>query len=101
MCQESWVPTVPQIVMASERPILAVLDTTLELAARTLRAEHASLDENASRGSGAEPPPPCEALATSILVLARSLREVIGSYCTALEHIHGDREPPARDNFPF
>lgn len=101
MHQEPWVPSVSQIIMASERPILAVLDTTLELAARTLLAEHASLDENSSRGFGAEPPPPCEALATSILVLARSLREVIGSYCTALEHLHGDRDRGMQNQSPF
>ena len=36
-----WLPTTGQIVMASERAILAALDTALLLAARTLQAEHA------------------------------------------------------------
>ena len=100
MCRESWVPTVPQIVMASERTILAVLDTSLELAARTLLAEHAALEENARRGA-TEPPPPCEAMAASILILARSLRELISGYCCALEHIHGDRENDQENDCPF
>jgi hypothetical protein len=51
----SW-PTVSQIVMASERPILATLDAALEMTARTLLAEHAMLEEDASRGA-AEPLP--------------------------------------------
>lgn len=101
MCHSVSTPTVSQILMASERPILAVLDTTLELAVRTLLAEHASLDENANRGRGAEPALPCEALAISILVLARSLRETVGSYCEALEHIHGDRDLGLHDDSPF
>ena len=101
MYQEPWTPTVAQITMATERPILAVLDVTLELAARTLMAEHASLADHASRGLGAEPPPPCEALATSIVLLARSLRETIDSYSAALEHIYGDRDTATNDDFPF
>ena len=37
-----WLPTTNQIVMASERAILAALDAALLLAARTLEAEHAT-----------------------------------------------------------
>jgi hypothetical protein len=85
----SW-PTVSQIVMASERPILATLDTALEMTARTLLAEHAMLEEDSSRGA-AEPLPPCQAMAASIVILARTLHELIEGYCAALEHIHGDR----------
>ncbi len=41
-----WLPTVNQIVMANERPILAALDAILELTARTLLVEHPMLEEN-------------------------------------------------------
>ncbi len=83
-------PTVSQIMMASERPILAALDAALEMTTRTLLAEHAMLEEDASRGAG-EPLPPCQAMAASIVILARTLHELIEGYCAALEHIHGDR----------
>ena len=89
MLPVSW-PTVPQIVMASERPILVALDAALEMTARTLEAEHPTLEEDASRGA-AEPLPPCQALAASIVILARTLQALIEGYCAALEHIHGDR----------
>jgi len=90
MSTTPWLPTVEQIVMANERPVLAALDALLELTARTLMAEHPMLEEDARRGA-AEPPPPCQALAASIVILARTLHEVIEGYCVALEHIHGDR----------
>jgi hypothetical protein len=95
MSPVSW-PTVSQIVMASERPILATLDAALEMTARTLLAEHAMLEEDASRGA-AEPLPPCQAMAASIVILARTLHELIEGYCAALENIHGDRVEDEED----
>jgi hypothetical protein len=83
----TWLPTTNQIIMASERAILAALDTQLLLAARTLEAEHAS---SLSEDALAEPPPPHLALAQSILILAASLRELIAGYRAATEHILGD-----------
>ncbi len=76
---EAWLPTTEQILMASERAILAALDTNLLLAARTLRAEHAAALEEARSD---EPSPPHLALAESMLILAASLRELIASYRT-------------------
>jgi len=81
-----WLPTTEQIVMASERAILATLDTALLLAARTLEAEHTALGEQ----SHEEPSPPHLALAESILILAASLRELIASYRAATDHLLGD-----------
>jgi hypothetical protein len=81
-----WLPTTGQIVMASERAILATLDTALLLAARTLEAEHAGLGEQTHE----EPSPPHLALAESILILAASLRELIASYRAATDHLLGD-----------
>lgn len=89
MSPAPWLPTVNQIVMANERPILAALDAALELTARTLLAEHPMLEDDARRGA-AEPPPPCQAMAASIVILAGTLHEVIEGYRAALEHIHGD-----------
>ncbi len=81
-----WLPTTEQIVMASERAILAALDTALLLAARTLEAEHAGLGERLPE----EPSPPHLALAESILILATTLRELIAGYRAATDHILGD-----------
>ena len=75
--EEVWLPTTEQILMASERAILAALDANLLLASRALRAEHAaSLGE---RTIG-EPGPPQVALTECILILAASLHELIASY---------------------
>jgi hypothetical protein len=90
MARTAWLPTVNQILMANERPILAALDTALEMVTRTLMAEHPMMEEDASRGP-AEPLPPCQALAASMVILARTMQELIDSYLAALEHIHGDR----------
>lgn len=85
--RDAWLPTIDQIVMASERAILAALDTNLLLAARTLRAEHAAaLSDDATD----EPSPPYLALAESILILAASLRELIASYRTVTDRMLGD-----------
>ena len=76
--EEAWLPTTEQILMASERAILAALDINLLLAARTLQAEHAAaLGETRSD----EPSPPHLAI-ESILILAASLRELIARYRT-------------------
>ncbi len=80
-----WLPTAEQIVMTSERAILATLDTTLLLAARTLEAGVLGLGEQHE-----EPSPPHLALAESILILAASLRELIASYRAATDHLLGD-----------
>jgi hypothetical protein len=96
MSPATWLPTINQIVMANERPILAALDAVLELTARTLLVEHPMLEEDARRGV-AEPLPPCQAMAASIVILARTLHELIEGYCAALEHIHGDRVEDEED----
>jgi hypothetical protein len=92
MSPTPWLPTVDQIVMASERPILAALDAVLELTARTLLAEHPMLEEDARRGLLGEPPPPCQAMAASIVILARTLHDLIEGYRAAVDHIHGDSD---------
>ena len=91
MCSCDHLPSVQQLMMSSDRAMLALLDLCLELTARSLRAEHPALDEQAYRGSG-EPPATHEALAASILILAGTLREVIAGYCDCLDHVFGDRE---------
>ena len=81
-----WLPTTPQILMASERAILATLDITLLLAARTLEAEHADLGERPHEA----PSPPHLALAESILIIAATLRELIASYRAVTDHLLRD-----------
>ena len=88
----TWLPTSPQITMASERAILAALDATLQLAVRALRAEHPSIDEDRSRDLQAEPPLPHQALAGSIVILAETLHELITGYRVVVEKALGDAE---------
>jgi len=85
--RDAWLPTTDQIVMASERAILAALDTNLLLAVRTLRAEHAAaLSDDAAH----EPSPPHLALAESIFILAATLRELIAGYRAVTDRMLGD-----------
>ena len=81
-----------QIMMASERAILAALDASLQLAVRALRAEHPSLEEDRSRDLRAEPLSPHLALAGSIVTLAETLHELITGYRVVVERAHGDGE---------
>ena len=83
-----WLPTSAQIAMASERAILASLDTNLQLAVRVLLAEHPSLSDS----SHEEPEPPQLALATSIRILAETLHQLIAGYRAATEHALGDAD---------
>lgn len=92
MCSHDSLPSVEQLSMSSDRAMLAMLDLCLELSARSLRAEHPTLEEQAYRGTG-EPPATHEALAASIIILAGSLREVLAGYRDCLDHVFGDREP--------
>ncbi|MHB8873020.1 MAG: hypothetical protein ACYC8T_04980 [Myxococcaceae bacterium] len=85
--EESWLPTTEQILMASERAILAALDTNLLLAERTLRAEHA---DTLGEGTIGEPGPPHVALTECILILSASLRELIAGYRAATGRILRD-----------
>ncbi len=79
-------------MMASERAILASLATNLQLAGRTLLAEHPSLGDEAHR---TEPEPPHLALAASIRILAETLHELIAAYCEVTERALNDA---ARDD---
>lgn len=92
-------PTPDQITMESQRPLLLVLDTTLALVARSMRAEHPELEDDAYRGIGAESPPTQRALAASIVLLANSLRAALDGYSELLDRIHGDRR--LEDDMPF
>ena len=80
-------PSVGQIAMASQRAILAALDTSLLLVHRTLQAEHA---DQLSDEANDEPSPPHLALAQSILIMTQTLRELIASYQAVIGHMLGD-----------
>lgn len=84
---ELWVPTVNQIIMASQRTILAALDVNLLLAQRTLQAEHAA---ELSGENLDVPSPPHLALTQSILIMTATLRELIARYHTVIENMLGD-----------
>jgi len=90
-------PEPDQMLLESQRPLLAVLDTTLVLVVRSMRAEHPELEDDACRGLCAEPPPTQRALAASIVLLANSLRAVLDGYGELLDHVHGDRDADSDD----
>jgi len=94
-------PALDQIVLESQRPLLAVLDTTLVLVVRSMHAEHPELEDDACRGLCAEPPPTQRALAASIVLLANSLRAVLNGYSELLDHVHGDRNAAPDDDDSF
>lgn len=81
------VPTIDQIVMASQRAILAALDMSLLLAQRALQAEHA---DDLSNHDHDEPWPPHLALTQSILIMTATLRELIVSYHAVVDNMLGD-----------
>lgn len=82
----TWLPTSAQLIMASERAILASLDANLQLAVRVLLAEHPSLGD----APHDEPEPPHLAIAASIRILADTLHGLIAGYRAATEHALGD-----------
>jgi len=85
----TWLPTSEQMVMASERAILASLDANLQLASRALLAEHPSLDDDAH---GNEPELPHLALAASICILADSMHGLLAAYFAVTARTLGDAE---------
>lgn len=94
-------PTVDQIVIAPERPTLEALDTMLELATRSLLAENPGLHPKPYPTSR-EAEDPRLALATSALMLARTLKWVLAGYLDHLDHVFrdGNRRGDG-DDMPF
>lgn len=87
-------PSTEQIGVASERAIVAALDVNLELAIRSLKAEHAgmALDGHLADDSDQQPYtflllPIAEALVLS----ARDLRKLIATYQTVTDDLLGER----------
>jgi hypothetical protein len=83
----TWLPTTEQIITASQRAILAALDTNLLLTQRALEAEHA---DQLSDEDSIEPNPPHLALAQSILIMSVTLRQLIASYYAVIDRMLGD-----------
>jgi hypothetical protein len=50
----AWLPSTEQIMVSSERAILAALDVNLELAIRSLRAEHVVIGPRPLRQSSSK-----------------------------------------------
>lgn len=93
-------PTVDQIVMAPERPILVALDTMLDLATRCLRAENPALMPYPYPRS-IQTDNPQLALAAAALTLATTLREVASAYLAHLDHVYLDGNCKEDDDMPF
>jgi hypothetical protein len=86
--QAASLPSTEQIMLAPERAILAALDATLELAIRSLRAEHPALgpDGKVATDSNYEPHD-LELLPTveSLALGAIQLRQLIAHFHAAVE----------------
>ena len=83
----TWLPTTEQLIMASQRAILASLDANLVLAARALQAEHIDELSNEDRD---QPCPPHLALTKSILIITDCLRDLIANYAIVVDQMLGD-----------
>lgn len=82
-----WLPDVEQLTVAPERATLAALDVLLLLTIRMLHAEHSGLDQATFRE-------PTLAIPGSIVLLADSLHQLIGSYrVQAAQALGDDRRP--------
>lgn len=94
-------PTIDQIAMAPERPILTALDMLLGLATQSLLAENPGLTPKPyPRSRSVSTDGPRLALAASALTLADALREVISAYRAHLDQIYCDGQPEESDD-PF
>jgi len=90
-------PSTEQIAVASERAILAALDVNLELAIRSLKAEHAgmALDGHlADDADDADDQPYTFLLlpiAEALVLSARDLRSLIATYRTVADDLLDER----------
>lgn len=84
--EEVSLPTSMQLLIAPELATLAALQVSLELAIRMLQSAHPSLDDD-SPGVNSEPMSVQLALASSIQILAASLKEAVVGYHLLLERI--------------
>ena len=78
-----WLPSTEQIMMASERAILAALDVNLELAIRSLKAEHLTLGPDGRLATDPDYQPYTFHLlpvAEALVLCASRLRELVASY---------------------
>jgi hypothetical protein len=86
----AWLPSTEQIMVASERAILAALDATLELTIRTLKAEHVALgpDERLSLQQDDEPHSfELLPVAHNLVTCAKHLRQLVADYRTVADHL--------------
>ncbi len=77
-------PTEMQLFWAPERAVLAVLDASLVLGIRALKAAHPMLEDPDEAPDGHEP---VLLIGESILATARSLHELIAGYHELVEHL--------------
>jgi hypothetical protein len=95
-----WLPSTEQIMLASERAILAALDVNLELAIRSLKAEHAELGPDGRLAMDPDDEPYTFNLlpvAQALVLCAKHLRKLVAKYRIVaddlLKNAHGEGEP--------
>jgi hypothetical protein len=79
----TWLPSTEQIMEASERAILAALDVSLELAIRSLKAEHVALAPDGHLASDPDYEPYTFRLlpiAEALVLCAKRLRKLVAKY---------------------
>jgi len=87
-------PSTEQIAVASERAILAALDVDLELAIRSLKAEHAGMALDGHLADDADDQPYTFLLlpiAEALVLSARDLRSLIATYRTVADDLLDER----------
>jgi hypothetical protein len=92
-------PTPDDLERAPELPVMAVLDSALEMTAYTLQVAHPELVVDAGHRSGA---PPCVSVAEGVLHLIDRLREALSRYrASALDRRPSSLQLYDPDDLPF
>jgi hypothetical protein len=109
----TWLPSTEQIMVASERAILAALDVTLELTIRSIKAEHIALDTDGRLSTDHDYEPATFRLlpvAKTLVLCAKRLRRLVADYRIVadelLREVDGLTEQPEEkavtdDDIPF
>jgi hypothetical protein len=86
----TWLPSTEQLMVASERAILAALDATLELAIRSLKAEHVALIPDGRLSTDHHDEPYTFNLlpiAEALVLCAKRLRQLVTDYRTVSDDL--------------
>ena len=96
----TWLPSTEQLMIGSERAILASLDANLELAIRSLKAEHVALLPDGRLSSDPDYEPFTYRLlpvAESLVLCAQRLHHLVADYCRIADSLLATSEGGSPD----